>query len=213
MIEAVRPPAGFREIQAADLTGWDGTARVRGLAHAPRRPGKHARPAARRHPKNCNTAGPVHRYDAARTTTGPSDNGSTPTVWPMRRMAIALLSLIAISGIAYVTLKPSPPVIVKPAYPPGTTVATVPATETTKPVQHALPKLPAVEPTKAPDPVIVATPTPNPTKATTTSTTSRPSITTAAKRNSARCADLLSRMQLGESLSDEAQALLQKECK
>ncbi|QKV57262.1 MAG: hypothetical protein HT580_08495 [Dechloromonas sp.] len=25
LIEAVRPPAGFREIQAADLTGWDGS--------------------------------------------------------------------------------------------------------------------------------------------------------------------------------------------
>jgi|JI6StandDraft_1071083.scaffolds.fasta_scaffold74431_2 hypothetical protein len=212
MLEAVRPPPGFREIQAADLTGWDGTAEFEGwrllLADLENMLG----PPPAAIPKIATPPGPS-TADAARTTTGPSDNGSTPTVWPMRRMAIALLSLIAISGIAYVTLKPSPPVIVKPAYPPGTTVATVPATETTKPVQHALPKLPAVEPTKAPDPVIVATPTPNPTKATTTSTTSRPSITTAAKRNSARCADLLSRMQLGESLSDEAQALLQKECK
>lgn len=31
MIEAVRPPAGFREIQAADLTGWDGSSDFEGL--------------------------------------------------------------------------------------------------------------------------------------------------------------------------------------
>ena len=31
MIEAVRPPAGFREIQAADLTGWDGSPDFDGL--------------------------------------------------------------------------------------------------------------------------------------------------------------------------------------
>ena len=31
MIENVRPPAGFREIQAADLTGWDGSADFDGL--------------------------------------------------------------------------------------------------------------------------------------------------------------------------------------
>ncbi len=31
MIEAVRPPAGFREIQAADLSGWDGSPDFEGL--------------------------------------------------------------------------------------------------------------------------------------------------------------------------------------
>lgn len=31
MIEAVRPPAGFREIQAADLTNWDGSREFEGL--------------------------------------------------------------------------------------------------------------------------------------------------------------------------------------
>ena len=30
-IEAVKPPAGFREIQAADLVGWDGTATFVGM--------------------------------------------------------------------------------------------------------------------------------------------------------------------------------------
>lgn len=31
LIEAVRPPAGFREIQAADLTGWSGSSEFHGL--------------------------------------------------------------------------------------------------------------------------------------------------------------------------------------
>ena len=31
MIEAVRPPAGFREIQAADLTNWDGSREFDGM--------------------------------------------------------------------------------------------------------------------------------------------------------------------------------------
>lgn len=216
MLEAVRPPPGFREIQAADLTGWDGSAEFEGwrLLIADLENLLGPPPAAT--PKTVTTPGPA-TDDGAHTTTRPSDKGRPPAVWPMRRMAIVLLGLAALSGIAYVALQPSPPAIGKPAYPPGTTEAVVPASQPPRTgsssVQPAPPTLPANEPTKAPEPVIAAIPVPHSTKATTVASTTRPPTATAAKRSSARCADLLSRMQLGESLSDEAQALLQKECK
>lgn len=216
MLEDVRPPPGFREIQAADLTGWDGTAEFEGwrllLADLENLLG----PPTAATPKAVPTPRPA-KDDGAHATTGPTDNGRTPTVWPLRRLAIGLLGLIAISGIAYVALQPSPPAIGKPTYPPGTTEAIVPASPppsaNSSSIKSTQPKPPTDEPTKTPEPVIAATPAPHSAKVTTIATTSRPSVTTAAKRSSARCADLLSRMQLGESLTDEAQALLQKECK
>ena len=212
MLEDVRPPPGFREIQAANLTGWDGTATFEGwrlllvdLEHLL------GAPPAASHKAAVNPA--PSNVVADRDASTSASAGSDSTLWPRRRLAAVLLGLVALSGIAYLALKPSPPAVTRPSYPPGMTEAIVPKIAPEKSVQAKLPEHSTEEPAKASGSVLAPHQAASPGKAATVASAARPPVTTAMKQSNARCADLLSRLQLGESLSDEAQAVLQKECK
>jgi hypothetical protein len=214
MLEAVRPPAGFREIQAADLTGWDGTAEFEGwrmlqddLEHLLGRPGgAQAEPEAGRKPETDSPA-----YDPADLRIPVESMPARP---PRRILAWVLAGLLPLAaGIAYLGLKQTtPPVAVPtpdvPARPADSPVVARPL----PPKQAEITPLPPPNATEKP--AQAGHPPPGiPAAKLTAVTPVRPAVTTPAKRSSARCADLLNRMQLGESLSDEAQAVLQKECK
>lgn len=207
MLDAVRPPAGFREIQAADLTGWDGSPDFEGwrlllsdlenMLGPP--PGANPPPA----PED-------KKADSADAT--------TPGIPLQRLVTWALLGLLPLGAIAYLAFKPVPPTPPEPAQPPENSLVTA----RPKPVERptiAPPATPpaATEPTKkSPDPPPLAVDKPllrNQATTVTAISPTRPVASGALKRSTnARCADLLARIQLGESLSEEAQAVLQKEC-
>ena len=206
MIEAVRPPAGFREIQAADLTGWDGSPDFDGLrmlladlenllgktvAVVPERPVKPIDMVPRE-------AGPA--YDPADlASVKPKAPG-----WPKSSlvgMAVAGALLLAV-GAGYLALAGREPAGLEPQARQPERLETRPSPVPPKPAPVA----------DAP----AATETPIRTEKLAQKPAVRPIDekvkTTRAPAIKARCADLLSRIQLGESLSDEAQAVFQKEC-
>ena len=215
LIENVRPPAGFREIQAADLTGWDGSREFEGLqtllgdlerllgkpvAVAPEQPVKSSATVVR-------DAGPA--YD-------PADLAAVKTTLPGRRisltgmMAIAGALLLA-AGAGYLGLSGREPAVVQPQ-------VSQPEQQETRP-SPVMPKpAPVVEAPALKNPVAatVATDAPLWTEKLSQKPAARPINekvkTTRAPTMKARCVDLLSRVQLGESLSYEAQAVFQKEC-
>lgn len=215
MIENVRPPAGFREIQAADLTGWDGSPDFDGLrmllgdlenllgkpvAAAPERPVEPISAAPRE-------AGPA--YD-------PADLAGLRSRTPRRPksslvgMAIAGALVLAI-GAGYLALSGHEPVAVAPQVRQTEQPDTRPSPATPKPAPVA-----DAAAAKKPVAVSVATEAPIWTEKLAQKPVARPLDekikTTRAPAIKARCADLLSRVQLGESLSYEAQAVFQKEC-
>nr|MBL8412020.1 TIR domain-containing protein [Dechloromonas sp.] len=205
MLDAVRPPAGFREIQAADLTGWDGSPEFEGwrllLADLE------------------NMLGPPAGKRQAADDKKPDDHHERPP-WPVRRLAVwALAGLLPVAGLVYFLPRPSPP---EPAAPRETMArpeeAPLPSAPPPHPVSVVSPLSapPAMAPEEKPAerPVTGEKPLQRYPAATVSAIKQpRPAIADATKRSSARCADLLSRIQLGESLSEEAQAILQKECK
>jgi hypothetical protein len=204
LLEAVRPPAGFREIQAADLTGWDGSADYAGwrmlLADLERLLTEPADTSAASKSAGRPDASGGPAYDPADLPGA----GEITRPWPWRRLLIwALAGLVPLAGAAYFGLKRAPPGVAVehpaiPRQPPDGPISTLPP---------ALPKPPApvTEATtplaKSPAPTLNATLERKPTP-----------VTVIKRPTSSRCADLLARIQLGESLSEDAQALLQKEC-
>lgn len=199
MLDAVRPPAGFREIQAADLTGWDGSPKFEGwrllLADLEIMLGP---PAGER--KKADDEKPDDQHER--------------TPWPVRRLAVwALAGLLPVAGLVYFLPRPSLPepaapreTMVRPDEPPSPPVSVAPPVDA--PPTMAPEDKPAERPTTAEKPLQRY-----PAATVSAIKPPRPAVTDATKRSSARCADLLSRIQLGESLSEEAQAILQKECK
>ena len=199
MIEAVRPPAGFREIQAADLTGWDGSLEFDGMrmlvADLEALLGK---PAADRDPA----------YD-------PADRGSgreKPDGWRRYRTAIvATAGLLLTAGGAYLALSMRQPV--------------APAPQTTRPAPPETARQPAppdsltTRPTPEPPALPLAPVAPQAPAAPSANGKSPPKVAqmppgqgAATRPASARCADLLYKIQLGESLSDAEQSLFRKVC-
>jgi len=219
LIEAVRPPAGFREIQAADLSDWDGSREHEGmrmlLADLENLLGK---------PGTAATAHPAKRIDHGQIPYDPSDlvgGKADAGWWPRHRLAIlaAVGVLLLAAGTVFVglsTREPArePPVLARPvpepdrreirvsplpaeAMPrlqPPATVADAPATA------DAVPAPAALEAT--PPPVAKLPPR------------ARPAAgqAEATRATSARCAEWLAKIQLGEALSYEAQAIFRKEC-
>lgn len=209
MLEAVRPPAGFREIQAADLTGWDGSADFEGWRLLLSDLENMLGPPAGAPPKADDRRDPY----ADTADEKPQYVPDPVTTWPGRRLATwALAGLLPLAGLAYLIQQPSPPPPVATPAPP----AKPPLASTPVPTQPPrAPDAPLPEVAKLPDrPVVSEKPLQrHPATTMTTITPTRQPIATTIKRSSAHCADLLNRMQLGESLSEEAQAVLQKECK
>jgi hypothetical protein len=230
LIEAVRPPAGFREIQAADLTHWDGTREFEGMrmliadlenllgkpeVTAPRQPAPaDAGGATGTHARNGHGR-PYERAEAhAAKPTAPA-----PEPAPRRRlMAWIIAAALLLAGVAaYFVLSARdtgvrrPPLTETPRRVPG-----LRAPAEVAPVTPAPPASATVAPEPAPQSTESTESTPKPAAppAATRPIKERPAIRrgTAARAASARCADLLARVQLGETLSEEARAEFRKEC-
>lgn len=207
MIEAVRPPAGFREIQAADLTGWDGSREFEGMKMlladlenmlgkpAPGAASAAAAPSENRSERSGSAADRGRGY-SPRAVPG---SATPPRDGPLRSFpawAMAGVVLLA-GGAAYLGFASretavAPPPQPEPARlsPPRTSPPTAPPAAVALPQTHVPSAAPA---TALPPPVVK-------------------DVAPGTRLAKARCADLLARLQLGETLSDEAQARFRKEC-
>ena len=238
MIEAVRPPAGFREIQAADLTNWDGSREFDGMrmliADLENLLGKPVPATAVSPEKPANQGQPYNPADLA-------GGGTTTTWWQRHRMPVmAVAGTLLVAGAVYLGLSSWEPAVVTPQVHEPTRNETVSKPSPAEPA----PSLPA--PAKpAPEVATATLPEPAPPRAApeiktspVAKPTSKPAqvlvdgvvVTTPpvaklppkerapVKRSettpttSSRCADLLYKIQLGESLSYEDQSVFRKEC-
>ena len=225
LIEAVRPPAGFREIQAADLTHWDGTREFDGMrmliADLENILGKPT-PATPSIPEK--TADPSPPYDPADLAGG----GTTTTWWQRHRLPVmAATGVLVAIGIGYLTLSSRPPVTVAPKVVPEPTVSApvVRQPARVEPVMPAAASPPTTPVSPAPE-VATVTPPPEPAPPRAAPEVTPPPVAKlppkavrppvkrveTTRANSTRCADLLYKIQLGESLSYEDQSLFRKEC-
>ena len=214
MIEAVRPPAGFREIQAADLTGWDGSPDFDGLRRLlddlESLLGK---------PDGAAPARPLKTIDVKPGETGPAYDPADlasiktkPSGWWRNKLAgVAVSGALLLAGAGYLALSGREPAAVPPQARQPEVPETRPGPVVAKPApvaEASAPKKPAVVTVTAEAPILTEKLAQKP--------AARPFDekvkTTRAPAIKARCADLLSRVQLGESLSYEAQAVFQKEC-
>lgn len=214
MIEAVRPPPGFREIQAADLTGWDGSPDFDGLrmllGDLENLLGK---------PVGAATEQPRKPFDAKPGEAGPAydpadlagANTKLPGRWRNRLAAAAVGGALLLAGAGYLALSGPEPAAVPPQarQPEQPDTRPGPAAPTPPPVLDA-------SPPKKPAGGAVTVDAPIRSEILAYKPAARPLDekvkSTRAPAIKARCADLLSRVQLGESLSYEAQATFQKEC-
>ena len=215
LIEAVRPPAGFREIQAADLSDWDGSREFEGLsmllADLENLLGK---------PGTVVKAHPARIVDRGQTPYDPTDlaAGQTETDWwPRHRLAVIAAAgvLLLAAGAFYFGLATrEPAVLARPVPEPERQESrsrSLPAEATPTPLPAAAVAA-TPGPVEAVPPPVAAEASPPPVAKLTSK--ARPPVRPAetSRATGARCADLLSRIQLGESLSYEAQAIFQKEC-
>ena len=219
LIEDVRPPAGFREIQAADLSDWDGSREHEGLrmllADLENLLGK---------PGAAANGHPAKRVDHGQMPYDPSDlSGGKAGAgwWPRHRLAILAAAgvLLLAAGAVYVglaTREPArePAVLARPVPEPDrreSRASPSPAEAMPMPQPPA-----AVANTPA---LVVAVPAPVAAEATPPPVAKLPprarppaGYAETTRATSARCAEWLSRIQLGEALSYEAQAIFRKEC-
>ncbi len=113
LIEPVRPPAGFREIQAADLTNWDGSPEFEGMrmlvADLQRLLGNPV-PGATDIPMTSSDHG--HAYDPADRVGG----ATTTDRWPRRGLSsiVAVGVLLLVVGAAIFALSLREPTMVTP---------------------------------------------------------------------------------------------------
>lgn len=221
LIEAVRPPAGFREIQAADLTDWNGSADFDGLRLLVAdlegilgKPGQ----LAQNLPLESNTieAQTENRdraYDPADLEFGDT---SGRHVSRRSQRTLTAAGVVLLVGVAYMAFSWREPAKTEthPVASVRSEVERPPPSTVAAPTQPPPPAPVAIPPTEAP--ILAATPTATSPVAlsplrtqTQPSTAKRSENTRAASR---RCTDLLARMQLGETLSDDAQSVFRKEC-
>ena len=227
MIENVRPPAGFREIQAADLTAWDGSPDFDGLRmlladleNLLGKPGDNVANKASAAP-----ASPAEHLDAAHEHGHPYDTTDLPgQVAPSgpgtrsRRMLWALAGALLLAGaVAYIGQASH-----QQAAPPTESAATrpdrsVPPSDPAPPTASLRPDA-SRHPIAAEDsptalssrPRTLPTLTPAPTTPAPTAVVRRSDST---RLSSATCANWLARIQLGETLSETSQARFDKECR
>lgn len=228
LIEQVRPPAGFREIQAADLTGWDGTRDHEGmrmlvadLENLLGKPGttvaKGASAASVGSAANKVDRAAVERiaahgrpYDPADLAIGDAPVGpATQRTWLPWAVAVVLVLAAAAVYVSLSPPAPKPETLREPIsfpqerqQPEKRTDTKSPPTEPTVEMRSAEPP-PATRPdSKKSDPGTRVPPRP-------------PGDTRRAderRGTSQRCSDWLAKIQLGEPLSDEAMAAFRKEC-
>ena len=186
-IDRVRPPAGFREVQAADLVGWDGSPEFPGLqqllqdiAHKLGAPTVVAAPAPP----------PVHPPP-------PVPVPVTLQAW-LWGGAASLLVLAVVGYFGATALARRQTVAERPA-------VTAPVTVTAAPTAAATPAPSAsATPTLLPPATPVAIVTPP--------IRSNPPVVKKRDPANPRCTALLERQALGEALSSQSQLFLQQEC-
>jgi len=228
LIEPVRPPAGFREIQAADLSGWDGSNEFEGarmlvadLELLLGKPGSAATNAISKSDVNGieSPDSPDDRgraYDDA--DLGRAIEPSSRTLLPQTPVWAFAGAILLVSGAAYVGLSWRTS---SPDVPPVATSVHEEAGRTPLPVEptQATPVVPSVITEGTHD--ATAPPASPPLQTSVTSVAShatamaKPSVTKSVKPMhvaNPRCTDLVARVQLGETLSDEAQSVYRKEC-
>ena len=226
LIEPVRPPAGFREIQAADLTGWDGSNEFEGVrmlvADLEQLLGK-PDPATTSAIENLeeNDIGKSGSPDDRGRAYDEADLGRVLTPPPrtlLPRMSVwaAAGAILLVSGVAYLGSSwwadsPNvPPVATSVHKEPGqVSLPTEPA--------QAKPVVPPVTTDVTHDNTAPSvSPTPAASVAANATTLAKPLATKPVQPKhlaNPRCSDLLARVQLGETLSDEAQSVFRKECR
>lgn len=194
LIEHVRPPAGFREIQAADLVDWDGSQNFLGLRQLVEdierligKPGA-AAPAALE---------PPHENEAPVTA-------PRAFPWPMS----ALFVVIAVGVWAYYGTVARKPIDPKN----GSILAPLEAAAPASAAEGATAIVQKETPAAPKPPVAASAP------ASTGATTIRAAAASGAKPAAgpssigSRCAALRERLQLGESLSSKSQVFFNQEC-
>jgi TIR domain len=214
LIELVEPPLGFREIQAADLCGWDGdadSAAIQPLVSDVRRI-LGATPDTTTH---------ATTHAATRTeTTEQRERRQHPEHFRPLRTRLPMATWIAI-GIAVIAVgaaiwsgyiaslasrvadpaqTPAKTAQPTPAVTPPPVPAETPQVVTTPTPSPAVPPLPALPP---PSPPAVA-------KALPPSTNAKPATTPPTNR--AYCSNMLQRLELGEPLDASERARYAKEC-
>ena len=216
-IEAVRPPAGFRELQAADLIGWDGSADFPGLQQLiedigrlvyqpPGRPDDGSPPALQP------PAAPPPPQPSPPTPPAPPPSPLPVNWWVWGAAGTALLAA-AVTGYFAEHWRQSVPT--QPRGPvaegnPGPSVGAASA-QAVKPAPSPLPTAPTKPAQDAMATAVVAAPTmPAPTSPPRPTAAARPAKPSAAA--AARCGALNERMQLGEALTPASEAFYRQEC-
>ena len=211
-IEAVRPPPGFREIQSADLVGWDGTttwpnmrtliADIESLIGRPVEATPVAIVAATGQSADASPE-VATRSRPTEPSSGTMDRAA-PRLMGRRSVAVVAAVVMAVASAAYFAF-----------HRPGPEKGADSSTTGTTLVAHADPMVPSI----SSEPQVVTPITgPKPTEATPT-TGSRPETTALVTPNPAkaaktsRCADLLQREALGERLSPAEVDYQKKGCR
>lgn len=211
LLEAVRPPAGFREIQAADLTHWDGSLEFEGMrlliADLERLLGKPDTRGGQSLEDLVRPGDSAPAYDPADQVGARAATGRRPR--PVRLVVAIAAAVLFASGAVYF-LRPAPS---GGSVAESTAPQAVPTTQL-PPVVAAPPPVPArIDPLPS-APSEPARPAPVVVGAITTTKERAPAVRVdRASARTSRCADLVARIQLGESLSDETRRFFQKECR
>jgi len=228
MIENVRPPAGFREIQAADLTAWDGSPDFDGLrmllSDLENLLGK---PAASTAGSATSTGRhPVGKADAENAPDLPYGTTELPGYsppaahgararWPLWALAGGLLVAGAVATVGLTSRRQAVPVRPTPEsasrQPERSMPAAAPATIPAAPAPPTASFRPEVS-RDARIALEASTLPPSRSRAVPESSTAIKN-SDSTRQTSARCANLLARIQLGETLSEASQSRFDKECR
>ena len=195
-IDRVRPPAGFREVQAADLVGWDGSPDFPGLllllqdiAHKLGAPAVAAAPAPP----------PVNPPPPPPPPPAPVPVPVTLHAWLWGSAAsLLLIAVVAYFGAAALARREI--VAERPAVtaPVAITAAPAPAAAA---LSSSAPATPTLLPPVIPVAVLAA-----PIRA-------NPLAVKKREPTNPRCSALLERQALGEALSSQSQLIVQQECR
>lgn len=216
LIEPVRPPAGFREVQAAHLIAWDGARDFPGLQQLISdieqmigKPGV----APRETPPS-----PVHDKPASASITDASPY-SRPVLHSSKLLpwGAAASVLVIATGAYWVTARRDTPPVISESHPPKAappSVNTEPSPQVvTVPSPVPIPAAPPAESTQKPAP---EQPKANSSIAKGPDQPPNAVFKPIARQPPAvnpRCAALTERLALGETLSSESQSFFQHECR
>jgi hypothetical protein len=223
LIERVRPPAGFREVQAADLVDWDGSRDFPGLQQLigdiEQMIGK---PGVK--PSETQQLAPVvgDKRDATPMTNGTRDagrerayTGRAPAPTSPSRYGslwgVAAAVLVIAAGIYFVTAKREPAKVIHESRPP---TVEQPALLPVKPAPPPVADTPVTPEVK--DKPLVVRPVPNLPIAKKADSSQPPVVKPIVRQQNGvnpRCTALTERLALGETLSSEAQSFFNQECR